>query len=349
MTIRLGIVGCGRAASEIVRASRDIPALEIAAVCDTDHSRAEALGQQAKAAVVADIDVVLATSSVTTVYVGLPHVLLAPTVERALRAGKHVLAEKPLALDAQDAMRLGALARSNSLKLCVFYELRRSGPVQAARKLIADGAIGEPRLIRLRTIIDKPLSYWGTPGATNWRAHRAEAGGGVVMMNSVHQLDTLRYVTGLDYASAMAATATFTAPGDVEDTASAALRLSNGAIVSLVASAHTPGASDEETIEIDGTVGRLNLPDPFGTAPIRLYRKATATWEDLPTSRPDSHRLMLESFVTAVEAGSGVPAGAMDAAAALSVVNAIYESARTGRLVDVQWGASASNAARYDA
>lgn len=336
MTVRLGIIGCGRAASEIVRASRDIPALEIVAVCDTDRARAEALGAEAGAVVAPDIDALLTMPGVTTIYVGLPHVLLAPTVERALLADKNVLAEKPLALGAAEALRLGDLARTRSLKLCVFYELRRSGPVEAARMLISDGAIGEPRLVRLRTIIDKPLSYWGPPGAILWRARRAEAGGGVVMMNSVHQLDTLRFVTGLDYTSAMAAVATFTAPADVEDTASATLRLSNGAIVSLVASAHTPGAKDEETIEIDGTLGRLNLPDPFGTAPMRLYRTSTRSWEDLPTERPDSHRRMLESFVSAIERNTDVPAEAKDAACALAVVNAIYESSRTGRLVDIQ-------------
>lgn len=336
MTVRLGIIGCGRAASEIVRASRDMPSLEIIAVCDTDGARAEALGREAGATVADDIDALLAIPSITTIYVGLPHVLLAPTVERALKAGKHVLAEKPLALAATEASRLGDLARAKSLKLCVFYELRRSGPVEAAREIIQAGTIGEPRLVRLRTIIDKPLSYWGPPGATLWRAHRDQAGGGVVMMNSVHQLDTLRYITGLDYTSAMGATATFAAPADVEDTASATLRLSNGAIVSLVASAHTPGADDEETIEIDGTLGRLNLPDPFGTAPTRLYRSATKAWEDLPTTRPDSHRRMLDSFVAAIENDTAVPAGASDAAAALAVVNAIYESSRTGRLIDIQ-------------
>ena len=336
MTVRLGIIGCGRAASEIVRASRDIPSLEIAAVCDTDRARADALGAEANATIAPDITALVEMPSVTTIYVGLPHVLLAPTVESALRAGKHVLAEKPLALAAKDALNLGDLARTTSRKLCVFYELRRSGPVEAARRLIADGVIGEPRLIRLRTLIDKPLSYWGPPNAMLWRARRAEAGGGVVMMNSVHQLDTLRYVTGLDYVSAMAAVATFIAPADVEDAASATLRLSNGAIVSLVASAHTPGARDEETIEIDGTLGRLNLPDPFGTAPMRLYRKSLATWEDLHTEQPASHRQMLESFETAIETNADVPADATDAAAALSVVNAIYESSRTSRLVAIQ-------------
>ena len=336
MSVRLGIIGCGRAASEIVRVSWDIPALKIVAVCDTDRTRADALGAEAKAVVASDIDALLGMADVTTIYFGLPHVLLAPTVERALLAGKHVLAEKPLALDADDARRLGALATSKSLKLCVFYELRRSGPVEEAKILIGAGTIGEPRLVRLRTIIDKPLSYWGPPEATLWRAHRAEAGGGVVMMNSVHLLDTLRYVTGLDFSAAKAAVATFTAPADVEDTASATLRLSNGGIVSLVASAHAPGAKDEETIESDGTLGRLNLPDPFGTAPMRLYRTSTRSWEDLPTARPDSHRRMLESFVIAIEGGGNVPADANDAACALAVVNAIYESSRTGRLVDIQ-------------
>lgn len=333
MSVRLGLIGCGRAAGEIVRASRDIAALEIAAACDADRSRAEALAAEAGAAVAPDIDALLARPDISAVYVGLPHVLLAPTVARALEAGKHVLAEKPLALDAIEALRLGALADARGYKLCVFFELRRSGPVEQARAVIAAGAIGTPRLIRLRTLIDKPAAYWGSPGASNWRAHRAEAGGGVVMMNSVHQLDTLRFITGLDFVSATGAIATFAAPADVEDVASATLMLNNGALVSLVASAHAPGAVDAETIEIDGTLGRLDLPDPFGSAPLRLFRRATGNWEDLPATRPDSHRRMLESFIAAVETSGAVPASATDAAAALRVVNALYESSRTGRTV----------------
>ena len=333
--IGLGIIGCGWAAGEIARATASMTDLRIVAAYDADVARAEAFAAKSSAALAPDVETLLARQDISTIYVGVPHNLLAPLVERALRAGKHVLAEKPLALEAADALRLGHLARSRGLKLAVFFELRRSGTVETARKLITDGTIGTPRMIRIRTLIDKRLDYWGPPGALNWRAGLATASGGVVMMNSIHQLDALRYITGLDFVSAVGRIATLTAPGEVEDAASATLTMSNGAIVSLVASAHAPGAIDSETIEIDGTAGRLDLPDPFGTAPLRLYSIKEKSRRDIAVERPDSHRLMLESFADAILMDEDVPASAADAAAALGAVRAIYRSAAEGRVIDI--------------
>jgi len=334
-SIKLGLVGCGWAASEIVRASADLPTLTIAATYDADRTRAEALARKAGATIADSLDALLADPQIDTIYVGLPHFLLAPTVERALDAGKHVLAEKPLSLDVATARRLGVLADKRHLKLAVFFELRRAGTVETARRLVGAGEIGVPRFIRLRTLIDKRRDYYGPPGAPIWRGKLAEAGGGVLLMNTIHQLDTLRYITGCDYNSASGAIATFTATAEIEDTVSATLGLSNGGLVSLAANAHSPGAGDEETIEIDGTLGRLNIPDPFGTAPLRLYSIARKAWRDIAIERPDSHLLMLESFASAILDGGPVPAGADDAAASLAAVLAIYQSAREGRTVSI--------------
>lgn len=331
--VGLGVIGCGWAASEIARVSPGLPQLRIVAAMDADAARASAFGAGTGATVHGSIEALLADPGVTACYIGLPHALLAPTVEKALHAGKHVLCEKPLALDAAEARRLGALADAVALKLCAFYELRRAGTVELARRLLAEGAIGEPRLIRIRTVIDKKLSYWGQPGALNWRASRAMAGGGVLMMNSVHQLDTLRYISGLEVTQVSGDVDTLAAPGEVEDSVSATLRLSNGALVSLTAAAHSPGASSEETIEIDGTLGRLDLPDPFGEGPVRLYR--SGAWESIEVTRPDSHAQMLADFLAAVIDGRAVPAGAGDAAAALEVVNSIYRSAAEGRTISL--------------
>lgn len=331
--VGLGVIGCGWAASEIARVSVDLPQLRIVAAMDADPVRAAAFGEQTHATVHGSIEALLADRGITTCYIGLPHALLAPTVEKALAASKHVLCEKPLALDAAEALRLGAMAESKGLKLCVFYELRRAGTVELAKRLLNEGAIGEPRLVRIRTVIDKKLSYWGQPGALNWRASKAQAGGGVLMMNSVHQLDTLRYITGLEVVRVSGETDTFTAPGEVEDSVSATLRLSNGALVNLTAAAHSPGAVGEETIEIDGTSGRLDLPDPFGDRPVRLYRDGA--WETIEVPRPDSHALMLADFLAAVIDGREVPAGANDAAAALEVVNGVYRSAVEGRSISL--------------
>lgn len=335
LPIGLGVIGCGWAAGEIARATMRLPALRIVAAFDADPARAQAYADNAHARLASSIDDLIADPAVSTVYVGLPHYLLSSTVERALTAGKHVLAEKPLSLDAADARRLGHLARSKGLKLAVFFELRRSGTVTRAKQILDDGEIGEPRLIRLRTIIDKRADYWGGPGAPNWRASKEQAGGGVLLMNTVHQLDTLRYITGLDYVSAQGETATFRAAADVEDAGAATLRLSNGAIVSIVASAHSPGANHDETIEIDGTLGRLDLPDPFGVAPLRLYRTQSKVWNDIAVDRPDCHLLMLESFVDSIIKNEPEPAGADAAAAAIAAVMAIYRSAAQRCAIDI--------------
>jgi predicted dehydrogenase len=201
----------------------------------------------------------------------------------------------------------------------------------------AAGRIGEPRLIQLRTLIDKRLEYWGPPGDLNWRATRATAGGGVVMMNTIHQLDTVRYITGLDAVSVAGAVETFAAPAgvDVEDAASGTITLANGAMLNLVASAHAPGASHAETIQIDGTLGRLDLPDPFGPAPLRLYERGLG-WQEITAERPDSHRLMLQAFLDAVVDDRPVPAGATDAAAALAIVTGLYRSAAEGRRITLR-------------
>jgi len=333
--IGLGVIGCGWAAGEIARATTRLPALRIVAAFDADPGRAKAFTDKTHSRRASGMDDLLADPVVNTVYVGLPHYLLSSTVERALMAGKHVLAEKPLSLDAADARRLGRLAQSKGRKLAVFYELRRSGTVSTAKRIFDDGEIGEPRLVRLRTIIDKRADYWGPPGSPNWRASREQAGGGVLLMNTVHQLDTLRYITGLDYVSAQGEVATFRAAAEVEDAGAATLRLSSGAIVSIVASAHSPGADNDETIEIDATLGRLDLPDPFGIAPLRLYRAETNVWNDIAVERPDSHLLMLESFVDAIVTGGPVPASAEDAAAAIGTVNAIYRSSIERRTIDI--------------
>jgi UDP-N-acetyl-2-amino-2-deoxyglucuronate dehydrogenase len=335
--IGLGIIGCGWAAGEIVRAAAGLRDVQIAAAFDPDAERASALATKAGATPVGSLDALLSARGVDAVYVGVPHSLLSPTVEKALHAGKHVLSEKPLALDPTEAARLGALADVVHRKLAVFFELRRAGTVSAARELVQSGRIGAPRLIRLRTLIDKRLDYWGPPDRLNWRARRAMAGGGVVIMNTIHQLDAVRYITGLDFASVSGAIATMAAPAgvDVEDAASATFTLSNGGLLNLVATAHSPGAEHEETIQIDAAAGRLDLPDPFGSAPLRLYERA-AGWREIAIERADSHRAMLEAFLDSIHEDSPVPAGAADAAAALAAVTGLYRSAAEWRLIELR-------------
>ncbi len=338
----VGIVGCGRAASAVCEAIDATEGLEVVATFDEVADAAAALAESRAAMVHANLDDLLRDPRVAIVYVGIPHHLLADATEAALRSGRHVLCEKPMALDPARCLALGQLAADLGKTLGVFFEVREAGTVLTARQLVADGAIGAIHGIRVRTLIDKPQSYWrGRDGSLNWRTRLAEAGGGVVLMNTIHQIDSVRFITGLEVTRASAETATFDAPKgvEVEDTASASLRLSNGGVMSIVAGAHIAGAADEEAVGLDGEHGRIEIPGPFAATPVRLFLRRpwdghqAGLWIDVPTPRPEFYSAMIARFAEAVRTGIEPPATARDAAAALAVVQAMYASARDGRAV----------------
>jgi predicted dehydrogenase len=162
-------------------------------------------------------------------------------------------------------------------------------------------------------------------------------------MNSIHQLDLVRYVTGLSFVRAAAEVATLHADVEVEDSAAAVLRLSNGGVASLVAAAHSPGAADEEEIEIDGTEGRIDLPglSSGNAAAVRVFlrrpweRLRAGTREVVEVGRTDTYLQLLRAFVFAIEDGTPPSATLEDAAAALATVRAIYASAQSAAAADV--------------
>jgi predicted dehydrogenase len=325
-----------------------LPAMHVAAVHDRLDERAAALSSTFGGTIHSSVDALVADPAVHVVYVGLPHHLLAPAAATALAAGKHTVVEKPMALDVEAIRSLERAALAHGVVLVPVFELRTTGLLREARRLVAGGALGRVQEVRIRTVIDKPESYWqsGPTGlvADGWRARRAEAGGGVVLMNSIHQLDAVRFMTGLSFVSAMAATATVHAAVDVEDSAAVVLRLSNDGLASLVASAHSHGAVHEERIELDGAEGRLDLPDPSAPAPLRLrlflrrpWRDlATGEWIELEVEETDAYAELVGGVVDSIRAGSNPPASADDAAAALATVAAIYESAETGHMARVR-------------
>lgn len=334
-----GIAGCGGAAADMAAAIEQLPEARVSAVFDRVETRAQELAAAGGATVHTSLDALLADDGVDVVYVGLPHHLLAPTAAAALHAGRHALVEKPVALDVASVQSLKRVADERGLVVAPVFELRTGAVAREARRLVAAGAIGEVTAVRIRTVIDKPQSYWQSGPkalvADSWRARRDEAGGGVVLMNSVHQLDLVRYVTGLSFTRASAEIATLHADVEVEDSAAAALRLSNGGVVSLVAAAHSPGAADEERIEIDGAAGRIDLPDPTGSARTRLRVFRDGAWETRDAGESDTYLELLRSFVGALDDGTPPAATADDAAAALATVLAIYAAAHERRSVTV--------------
>jgi predicted dehydrogenase len=344
--IGLGVVGCGGAALDVVRSVAGSLEIRIVAVHDGDLARAADLATGPGARVHPDLAGLLADPAVDAVYIALPHDLLATTAIAALRSGRHVLVEKPLAISRLeiDAVRAAAAAAGRSVG--VLFELRHVPTIPVASDHVRSGALGAVRLVRIRTLIDKPPGYW-TSGPTGrvadpWRASRARAGGGVVLMNAIHQLDLVRAMTGQEVVRVAAEVAAGVAGVEVEDVATATFRFADGAIGALVASAHAPGAAAEETIEIDGTAGALRLGDPYAASPrLDVYIRnrsggePAGRWTAIEPPAVDPWAAALEDFADAIRSGRPPVPGLDDAEAALVTVLAVYESARRGRSVDV--------------
>ena len=343
--VRFGIVGCGSASIPVCEAILASPVAELAAVYDVNETLADDLHQRFQVPNVKTLDEMLADPAVDALYIAVPHYLLAPLTQQAPEAGKHALTEKPLAVSLDEVDRLIALSEERKRALGVFFEMRYAPAHAIARELIQAGAIGNIIGVQIQTLIDKPLTYWQsgyTGRSTNpWRGIKAQAGGGVLLMNTSHLLDALMYVTGLTVTSVSAEVGTLVGNVEVEDTASAALRFDNGAIGSLLAGAHISGAHDDEYCCLYGTEGQIRLPDPYGSGPLQIYLKRAAgefmpgQWHTIPTEPISVYQRAIEDFARAVQRNQCVPIDAYAARRVLSIVLAIYRSAVEQRTISI--------------
>jgi predicted dehydrogenase len=235
-------------------------------------ARADALGVP-KA--YASLDDLLADSAVDVVHVTSPNDLHVSQAAAALRAGKHVVCEKPLAMTAQESASLVELAARTGLVNATNFNIRYYPLNQHARALVAHGGLGDVRLVTGRYFQDWLLlqSDW------NWRL-QPDRGGALRAVGDIgsHWLDLMTFVTGQHVASVMADLATFistrqeptgpvetfstdrsseTVERDIatEDTATILLRFDGGARGAVSISQISPGRKNSLVYEIDGSDG----------------------------------------------------------------------------------------------
>ncbi|MGQ0603658.1 MAG: Gfo/Idh/MocA family protein [Anaerolineales bacterium] len=343
--VRFGIIGCGAAAVPVCEAIAVSPLTELAMTHDINTALARELAERFQVPYVETSEQLLSSSDVEAVYIAVPHHLLALLAQQALRAGKHVLVEKPMAISLAETDKLIALAEERKQALDVFYEMRHIVPYAQAREIVQSGAIGEIIGVRIQTLIDKRPDYWqvGYAGRSNnpWRGKKDQAGGGVVLMNTSHALDALRFITGLQVMSVSAEIGTLVAKVEVEDTAVATLRFNNGALGSLCAGAHIPGAQRAECFDLYGTRGQLRLPDPYGGDSLRVYVKhewnglAADQWHVLPHTPTPVYVRAIEAFAQIVGNDPPTTTGARDARQTLATVLALYQAAAEHQTIQV--------------
>lgn len=188
--VRTALVGCGKVGQIHAAALRSLPESNFVAVCDAQLARAQDFSNRYQVAAFDSVREMISRCGVQALMVCTPHPLHEQPCVEAARAGVHVLVEKPLAssLTACDAM-IKAAAEAN-VKLGVVSQRRLFEPVQRMKAAIDAGKIGRPVLGNFLGFSWRDEAYYRSDP---WRGKWATEGGGVLVNQSPHQLDsTLR-------------------------------------------------------------------------------------------------------------------------------------------------------------
>jgi UDP-N-acetyl-2-amino-2-deoxyglucuronate dehydrogenase len=335
--LRFGFVGAGEIAVASADAVADVPNASIVAILDVRTNLAEDLAARSGARVATSLDDMLTAEDVDAVYVCVPHHLHPEIAIKATAARKHVFVEKPMGVSPADAEAIADACRRARVACGVAFVAREAPAYRAARDVVASGAIGEVTGFRIGFIADKPASYWrsGWSGRVqdDWRTTWSKSGGGVLLMNAIHDLDAILWITQLVVDRVAAAIATIASPAEVEDTALALVTCAGGALGSIEALAAVPGAegpSGRWVNRIYGSDGQILLPSPWDADQrYALYTRGSDRWSEVQPEGGRSPRARaFESFAAAVVAGDPPPVGADDGIRASRIVHAMYEAAR---------------------
>ena len=261
-----------------------------------------------------DVDVVFVTS---------PDSMHKDDTLLAIRHGKAVLCEKPLAMNAADAAEMAAAARAAGLVFGVGQNCRYSRSLEWLREQVRSGSIGEPQLATAF------YSYPANLSPRRWIMDAELACGGPVGDVGVHCIDALRFVLQQEVTRVQMFARRTDLSGGVEASASLNLEMTGGIYANLGVSAH---ALYRSAIEITGTNGVLIAENVFGLdGPVDLVlRRGGAVVETVTVENRDVYARMLDGFAEAYQGQAKFAASGDDGVKNMRVLDAAYRSWRSG-------------------
>lgn len=323
-TIDWLLVGGGDIARKrVIPALLAEPRSRVAAICDLDESRARELASPCGAESYTDYAAALSASGADAVYVATPVFLHVPHAIQALETGKHVLVEKPVALNYAEAQKLIAAAEKSNCKCGVSYFRRFAPKYDMAKKMIEAGEFGQVVLIRMTYF------SWFNPARDDpkyWRVIPEKSGGGPLSDMGTHMFDVLIGLFGLP-EKVYAKVATLTHNYAVEDSSSIIMTMPGGAQV--IASFNWNSKTWSHEFEIIGTEAKIKW-HPYDSNSVVKTVGREITEVETPTPE-NVHFPLVEDFVSAVKEGRNPAVTAAEAAKTNLLLDAVYRSARENR------------------
>lgn len=333
--IKFGIIGCGVIGGIHAQVIAGLEGeAKLIGVCDYSVERAEAFAKEYGVTAYNSYEEMLADPEIDAVAVCTPSGLHKDQAVKALLAGKHVLLEKPMALNAADAKEIIEAEKKSSKLLSVVSQLRCSPDIRELRETINSGCLGQI------VFVDLYMKYWRDPSyysESGWRGTFAMDGGGALMNQGIHGIDTVNLLMGKPRVVA-SKVKTLYHKIETEDTAAAIVEYPCGALGVIEGStAANPGF--ERKIVINGTRGYAVLKDMF-TEKLYIDGKAVIDREIAENAgnfaQPsligtESHTRQYKNFIAALEKGEKLFSTAEDGLAAVALIEEIYEYSKNNK------------------
>ena len=339
--VKVGIVGLGRWAKVLTRASRKSDKLQIVSGYSRTADKRAAFAQEFGVADAPDLATMLADPAIKGVILTVPNEQHLPVATEVARAGKHVYTEKPIASTLEEGLEIEALERRHNVTVTVGHSARLMGGIRTIRDAVDAGELGRVAFMEANFSNERALEL--TPAT--WRWYKARAPGGPLSQLAIHQFDVLHYLGGeIAEASSMASKLS-PVGAEVDDQSMTTLRFADGKLGYVGSCWTSPGIF---AVRVFGSKGLMHYEIDFGTwdTPDKLHLTSTlyiqrgkdgyGKREELKVPESDMFRAELDMFAESCRTGKSNELNARNCNVALAVVYAGLRSIeRQGQAVKI--------------
>jgi predicted dehydrogenase len=349
--IRIGVIGAGNIGNVHITSFKDHPGAEVTAVTDSYLPLAEKrAAEHGITTIHPNVEALIADPNIDAVVIGVPNQFHAKFAVQALQAGKHVLLEKPMGIDLPSAKEILKAHEASGKILMIPHQMRWSSVSMQVKEQVDKGALGHIYNAKAGWFRRKGIPGWGT-----WFTQKDQSGGGPLIDIGVHLLDLALHLMGNPkpvsvYGSTYAefgpkrrgigawGTPNWDGTYDVEDLATALIKMENGSTLSLEVSWAVHMDTDSQPfIHLMGSEGGASIRGDQGKLLMEAFDRAAEIELKAPANDVGNRIRLNDHFLECIREGKQPLTSALSGFTNNLILDAIYESSRTGNEIKLDW------------
>jgi predicted dehydrogenase len=322
--LNMAMVGCGTSGNDFALVSRLIPYVHFTAACDLNETNLKKFARKNRiSAVFSDYEELLTLKDIDAVCLATPHDLHYEMILAAVRAGKHILVEKPVTRTYQEAQDL--IKQIDGVKVGVNFQFRYDAGCFAMARAVQVGALGEIHSVRINVPWHRELSYFD---ASSWHKTIGRSGGGTLITQASHFLDVVLWALGEKPTFAYGVTKTRQFDVEVDTLTHAIVETEAETLISMTTSMVT-SSEQSAGIEVYGMRGTaIYFMKPI---PSVKFKDVRVKKERPPVWGVHAYQRSLASFARWILNDEPYLIPVEESVTVLSVIDAIYRSAISGK------------------